>query len=255
MSKYFIKSDFAAFDKALATSESSSVIANRMIVQERLRDLHLGGLKAFMLSKGLYPHWKEKTNLTNVLYPFFKANGGSVTYIRLGYSKNKIKIDEYAKRIGMAKITDKSYLKDDMAFHYLSQLQLALNEDGWDVSFYLGHHGWIEQNNLVKKISDKSNREEFEALLEELVLDGYDLNIGDDISSTTYKKASEFTKALIDATNIGATYTIYICKNKTEHSVENNRDTIMGYVCGEFTKLFPLYRFVSWDVDNNYIGI
>lgn len=253
MSKFFIESDFKAFDKALATSEEPSVIANRNIVVGRLRDLHIGGLKAFMANNNLYPHWKEKTNLTNVVFPFFKANGGSVTYIRLGYAKSKDKIDEYAKRVGMAKITDKSYLKDDMAFHYLAQIQLDLDEDGWDTSFYLGHHGWVEQNNLVKKISDKANREEFEAILEELLLDGYDLNIGNDVSSTTYKKVSEFTEALIDATNIGATYTIYVCKNKTEHSAENDKDKIIDYVCGEFNKLMPLYRFVSWDLENNYI--
>lgn len=75
MSKFFIKSDFEAFDRALATSESSSVIANRLIVQGRLRDLHEGGLKAFMSKYNLYSHWDEKGHLTNVLYPFFKANG------------------------------------------------------------------------------------------------------------------------------------------------------------------------------------
>lgn len=255
MSKFFIESDFKAFDKALAKSENPSVIANRNIVVGRLRDLHIGGLKAYMEGLGLYPHWKEKTNLTNVVYPFFKANGGSVTYIRLGYAKNKAKMDEYAKRVGMAQLTDKSYLKDDMAFHYLAQIQLALDENGWDTSFYLGHHGWIEQNNLVKKISNKDNRLEFESILEVLKSDGYALNIGDDISSSSYKKVSSFVDALIDLTNRGAIYTIYIFKHKTVNSVENDKDLIIDYVEGEFTKLLPLYTFVSWSIDNNYIGI
>lgn len=255
MSKYFIKSDFAAFNEALATSEDSGVIANRMIVQERLRDLHLGGLKEFMLKRGLYPHWKEKTNLTNVLYPFFKANGGSVTYIRLGYAKSKSEIDAYAKRISLAKLSNSGYLTDDMAFHYLSQIQISLDAYSWDTAFYLGHHGWLEQNNLVRKISNINNRKEFERILDELLLDGYSLNIGDGFQTTTYKKSSAFSKALIDATNNSLAYTIYISKNKDEYSIENAKDTILDYVCGEFGKLLPLYRYVAWDIDNNYIGI
>ena len=85
MSVFFTESDFKAFEVRKAMLEDTKTIADRKIVVEKMRDLHKCGIGNFMKSKGLNPHWREKTNLTNVIWPLKQANGGSVTYLRLGY--------------------------------------------------------------------------------------------------------------------------------------------------------------------------
>ena len=255
MGKYFIDSDFRAFEWEKARLEDKPIIADRRIVVDRMRSLHEEGLSRFMKSKGLYPHWKEKTNLTNVIYPFMKANGGSVTYIRMGYGKNKAKIDILSKYLQVFKLNSRGYLTDDMAFHYITQLQLALNEEGWNIALYLGKDGWFEQKNLVKKLSTNGNKSKFINLLEELFNYGYTLYLNSENGRYYYEDMEDYVNDIIDYSNEGVSYTIRIANEREIDDKMNDRDLILDFVKDEFSKLIDIYNFISWDTDNNYIGI
>jgi len=71
-SKFFIDSDFAAFDAKFATSEDEKIIGNRQnVVDNRLKYLHYDegsgqGLLDFLKKHNLHPHW-QKPHLTNVI--------------------------------------------------------------------------------------------------------------------------------------------------------------------------------------------
>lgn len=255
MGKYFIDSDFIAFEWEKARLEDKSIIADRRIVVDRMRGLHEEGLKRFMKSKGLNPHWKEKTNLTNVIYPFMKANGGSVTYLRMGYGKDKAKIDILSKYLQMFKFNNRGHLVDDMAFHYITQLQLALDEKGWNVALYLGKHGWLEQKNLVKKLNVGNNKSIFSNLLEELFNYGYTLYLYSEKGDYYYEDIEDYINDIIDYSNDGVSYTIHIANEREINDDMNDRTLILDFVKGEFSKLIDIYNFISWDTGNNYIGI
>lgn len=255
MSKYFIDSDFDAFALKKAMSDDQAIIADRKIVVERMRVLHEGGLKKFMNTNGLHPHWKEKLNLTNVIYPYIKANGGQVTYIRMGYGKHKSKIKELSERLQIFKLNEKGVLMGDMAFHYVTQIQIALDEDGWNIALYLDKHGWLEQNNLAKKLSIHKNRIDFKNLLEELYNEGYNLYLYSGQSNCCYRNIEHYIDDIIKYVNQGFSFSIHIVNEKEKDDEMNDRDKILDYTKDEFSKLIKLYNFISWDTNNNYIGI
>lgn len=50
-------------------------------------------------------------------------------------------------------------------------------------------------------------------------------------------------------------FSISIEKFHEKDAIENNKD-MLKYLKGEFTKLLPLYNFISWHPQhNNYLGI
>ncbi len=255
MGKYFIDSDFDAFALEKATLEDQAIIADRRIVVERMRVLHEEGLKKFMNSKGLHPHWNEKLNLTNVIYPYMKANAGKVTYLRMGYGKQKSKIDKLSKHLQMYKFNSRGTLVDDMAFHYITQIQIALDENGWNIALYLGKHAWLEQKNLVKKLSMGDNRISFEKLLEELNEEGYTLYLYSEQGDYYYEDIEEYVDDIIEYSNEGVSFTIHIANEREVNDEMNDRDKILDFIKDEFAKLVGIYNFISWDTDNNYIGI
>ena len=255
MSKFFIESDFKAFEMKKALSEDPRIIADRKLVVEKMRDLHKSGLGNFMKSKGLSSHWREKTNLTNVIWPLKQANGGSVTYLRLGYGKSKDKIDILGRYLRLYSFNDRGYLKDDMAFHYITQIQLALDESEWNTSLYLGKHGWLEQNNLVNKIKIQNNKSKFIELLDDIVKNGYILRLYLENETKAYKDSKSFINDMIKYTNEGTTYTIHIINSRSKSDEMNDIKKIIPFIECEFDKLIGLYKFISWDENNNYINI
>ena len=255
MGKYFINSDFDAFALEQAILDDQAIIADRRIVVERMRVLHEEGLKKFMNSKGLHPHWNEKLNLTNVIYPYMKANGGSVTYLRMGYGKHKTKIDKLSKHLQMYKFNSRGSLVDDMAFHYITQIQRALNEKKWNTALYLGKHAWLEQKNLVNKLAIGDNRLKFMTLLEQLYDEGYTLYLYSEQGDYYYEDIDDYTDDIINYSNDGISFTIHIANEKEIDDEMNDRDLILGYIKNEFSKLIEIYNFISWDNGNNYIGI
>lgn len=255
MGKYFIESDFNAFAIEKATLEDQAIIADRRIVVERMRVLHEEGLKKFMNAKGLHPHWNEKLNLTNVIYPYIKANAGRVTYLRMGYGKPKSKIDKLSKHLQMYKFNSRGTLVDDMAFHYITQIQIALDEDGWNTALYLGKHAWLEQKNLVNKLSMGDNRMKFEKLLEELYDEGYTLYLNLEQWNYYYEDIENYVDDIIKYSNEGVSFTVHIANEREVDDEMNDRDRILNFIKVEFTKLVGIYNFISWDTDNNYIGI
>lgn len=255
MGKYFINSDFDAFAIEKATLEDQAIIADRKIVVERMGVLHEEGLKKFMNSKGLYPHWNEKLNLTNVIYPYMKANAGRVTYLRMGYGKHKSKIDKLSKHFQMYKFNNRGSLVDDMAFHYITQIQIALDEEGWNTALYLGKHAWLEQKNLVNKLSIGDNRLKFIMLLEQLYDEGYTLHLYSEQGDYYYEDIDDYIDDIVNYSNGGISFTMHIANEKEIDDDMNDRSLILDYVKNEFNKLVGVYNFISWDTDNNYIGI
>lgn len=255
MGKYFLESDFKAFDSSLARRIDDKVIANRILVVNKLRNLHEQGLKNMMGKNDLYPHW-QKTHLTSVVWPLKQANGEYVDYVRMGYGKPKDKIKELAKILQMYIINDKGFMKDDMAFHYVTQLQLAVNEDGWNIALYLGNHGWLEQKNLVKKLENNiSQREEFDKMLKNVMDNGYVLYLYSDVGNYYYENSEEYINDIIEYSNKRISFTIHIANEKDEESSENSTDKVLNFIVNEFCELIPIYKFIAWDpIDNNYIN-
>lgn len=254
MARYFSDSDFMAFREDLAYSNSEKVIAARMTVVEKLRDLHEQELKEFMNSKGLHEHW-QKAHLTSVVWPLKQANNEYVNYVRMGYGKPKNKIDELANMSGLKTMTTKGYLKDDMAFHYITQLQVALNEVSWEVSLYLDDLGWFEQHNLVNKIeSNKSLKGEMISLLESLQDEEYILYLAFEAGYVEYDDAEEYIDDIIEKSNSKISFGIHICKSMEKDSDYNDYKKILPFLTEEYLKLMPLYKFMSWDrIQNSYL--
>ncbi|MBP3928543.1 MAG: hypothetical protein J6D47_03105 [Peptostreptococcaceae bacterium] len=253
MSVFFTESDFKAFEVRKAMLEDTKTIADRKIVVEKMRDLHKCGIGNFMKSKGLNPHWREKTNLTNVIWPLKQANGGSVTYLRLGYGKSKEQIDNLSKYLKLYSFNDRGYLKDDMAFHYITQIQIALDESEWNTSLYLGKHGWLEQNNIVNKIKAENNKNKFIELLDDIIDNGYILRLYLEEETIEYKNSKAFINDMTRYTNDGITYTIHIINSREKLDDNNEIKKIIPFIKSEFGKLLDLYYFMSWSENNNYI--
>jgi hypothetical protein len=254
MSRFFLESDFEAYRDDLARSNDEKIISNRMFVVEKLRDLHEQGLKKFMNSNGLYEHW-QKQHLTSVVWPLKQANGEYVNYVRMGYGKSKQQMKELSKILGLTSINDKGYMKDDMAFHYVTQLQIALDEYGWNIALYLGDKGWLEQRNLVKKIeSSKVQEESLIEILRSLQEKGFILYIHLDSESYYFENAEDYLTYIVDYSNKKVNFRMHICKELERDSEYNDLQGTLQFIIKEFNLLMPLYKFVAWDsTKNNYL--
>lgn len=254
MGKYFLESDFKAFDSSLARKTDDKVIANRLYVVNKLRALDEQGLKSYMLKNDLHSH-KQKAHLTSVVWPLRQANGEYVDYVRMGYGKSKEHVIELAKILQMYSINNKGFMKYDMAFHYVTQLQLSINEKGWNIALYLGYYGWLQQKKLVNKLFENSSRrEEFKNLLDYIIDNNYVLYLCSDVGDNYYEDTDEYINDIIDYFHKGISFTIYIANEQDKESKENETNRILNFLIDEFDKLMPLYKFISWDpTQNNYI--
>lgn len=263
-SRFFIDSDFDAFDEKFATSEDSKVIgARQFVVDNRMKYLHYDegsgqGLVDFLKKHGLYPHW-QKQHLTNVYWPFPAANAGWVDYLRMGYGKEKELVKDLAHRSGIfTEITDTG-TKDALAFFCVTQLQVGLNYNGWWINLYIDKKGWLEQYNLLQKInSSKQNKIEFIKLLERINKEGYQFYIyPHPYEELDYDRNDPeiFINEMQNFRKDKRACSISIEKFHSRNAKENNKG-MLAYLKGEFSKLIPLYNFTSWHPSkNNYIGI
>ena len=146
-------------------------------------------------------------------------------------------------------------MKYDMAFHYVTQLQLSINEKGWNIALYLGYYGWLEQKNLVNKLFENSSRrEEFKNLLDYIIDNNYVLYLCSDVGDNYYEDTDEYINDIIDYFHKGISFTIYIANEQDKESKENETNRILNFLIDEFDKLMSLYKFISWDpTQNNYI--
>ncbi len=265
---FLLDSDFNAFNINYATSTDPNIIKNREYVINRFKYLYdnqgnIEGLGKFFASKELFPHpeyERKHTNLTNIIWPFFAANGNHVDYLRMGFGKPGNLVKELAKRSkAFTQITNYGEY-DSMAFYCVTQLQIGLNENFWWINIYIDKQGWLETNNLLAKLNYSNNlKQEFIDLLTSIVNEHYQLNIY--INSSLCKSYNntdpfEFINKLNLLKSKNASFSISIEKIHTKNSVENSKSTILNYLKDEFEKLLPLYNFISWHPqNNNYLGI
>lgn len=254
MGRFFLESDFKAFDSNLARSTDERVISNRMNVMNKFRDLHEQGLNKFMNSNGLHCHWK-KEHLTNVIWPLKQANGEYVDYIRMGYGKSKPELKELSKIADLFSVNEKGFMKDDMAFHCITQLQISLNEDSWNVSLYIDKKGWLEQNNLVKKIDDRERKDELIELLTAIYEQGYKLYIySKEKGNYYYEDVEEYVDDIISYSKSGVSFSVSISREFDKEDEENDLEKTLPNIIHEFNKLMPLYKFIAWNYKkNNYL--
>lgn len=212
----------------------------------------------FFKKYDLHPHWK-KNHLTNVIWPFPIANGGWVDYVRMGYGKDKKLVKELAKRTGVfTEITDRG-VRDAIAFFCVTQLQIGLNQSGWWINLYIDKKGWIEQYNLLEKInSSKTKMAQFIKMLQIINCEGYKFYIYPQSYQNLYydeDDPKEFIDTLEELRKNKESFSISIEKFHERDAVENNH-YMLKYLKQEFTKLMPLYNFISWHPQkNNYCGI
>lgn len=254
MGRFFLESDFKAFDSNLARSTDERVIANRMHVVNKFKDLHEQGLNKFTNSNGLNSHWK-KEHLTNVIWPLKQANGECVNYIRMGYGKSKPELKELSKIAELFNVNEKGFMKDDMAFHCITQLQISLNEESWNVSLYIDKKGWLEQNNLVKKIANKEEKDELIKLIKIVYEQGYKLYLySKEKGNYYYEDAEGYVDEIISYSNNGVSFSVDIAKEFDIEDEENDLDKILLNIINEFNELMPLYKFIAWNYKiNNYL--
>lgn len=263
-SQFFIDSDFEAFHEKFATSEEEKIIGNRQyVIDNRFKYLHYDegsgqGLLDFFKQHNLHPHW-QKTHLTNVIWPFPIANGGYVDYVRMGYGKDSLLVKELARRTGVfTEITDQG-VRDAIAFFCVTQLQVGLNQYGWWINLYIDKKGWIEEYNLLEKIRSSAKlRKKFLDLLIDINKQGYKFYITvhpDEDINYDENNPEDFIKMLEKLKVAKKSFSISIEKFHEKDVIENNHD-MLNYLKGEFTKLLPLYNFISWHPqNNNYLGI
>ena len=140
-----------------------------------------------------------------------------------------------------------------MAFHYITQIQIALDESEWNTSLYLGKHGWLEQNNIVNKIKTENNKNKFIELLDDIIDNGYILRLYLEEETIEYKNSKAFINDMTRYTNDGITYTIHIINSREKLDDNNEIKKIIPFIKSEFGKLLDLYYFMSWSENNNYI--
>lgn len=261
---FFIDSDFNAFDEKFATSEDNKIIgARQIVVDNRMKLLHYDegsgkGLIDFFRKNGLYPHW-QKQHLTNVFWPFPPANAGWVDHLRMGYGKEKELVKELAHRSGIfTEVTDTG-TREAIAFFCVTQLQVGLNYNGWWINLYIDKKGWLEQYNLLQKInSSKQNKAEFLKLLEGINKEGYEFIIYPhpyEELDFDRNDPEEFISEMQNFKNNKKACSISIEKYHDRNAAENSHD-MLNYLKGEFSKLMPLYNFISWHPKkNNHIGL
>lgn len=262
--RFFIDSDFNAFDEKFATSENDKIIgARQLVVDDRMKPLHNDkgnekGLEDFFRKNGLYPHW-QKQHLTNVFWPFPPANGGWVDYLRMGYGKEKELVKDLAQRSGIfTEITDTG-TREAIAFFCVTQLQVGLNYDGWWTNLYIDKKGWLEQYNLLMNINySKQNKSQLLKLLEGINKEGYEFAIYPyPYEDLDYDRndPEAFINEMQNFKNNKKACSISIDKYHDRDAKENNQNMLRYLKC-EFSKLIPLYNFISWHPKkNNYIGI
>lgn len=263
-STFFNESDFDAFNEEFATSEDEKIIGKRQyVVDNRLKYLHFDGMSGqglfeFFKKYDLHPHW-QKNHLTNVIWPFPVANGGWVNYVRMGYGKHRTLVKELAKRSGVFTEITETGVREAIAFFCVTQLQIGLNANGWWINLYIDKKGWIEQYNLIQKInSSKKQKETFVQLLKNINIYGYKFYIVTYPYEKLYyneNNPEDFIEIFEDLRKRKKTFSISLEKFHEKNSSENNHD-ILKYLKQEFTKLMPLYNFISWHPqNNNYLGI
>lgn len=99
----------------------------------------------------------------------------------------------------------------------------------------------------------------FISLLNDIVKENYELNIYMHSGLCTDYNSTDpcsFIDKLNSLKNKNASYSISIEKVHAKDAAENSKATILNYLKDEFTKLLPLYNFISWHPkSNNYLGI
>lgn len=245
--------DFACLKRAVARSEDQSVMAARMRVVHKLWALHTESLGGFMRKHGLYPHWQKK-HWTNVPWPEPVANGGWVTYLRLGYGKNAEMVRLLAKRSGVFEELTRDGRYDKMAFHLVSMLQVGIDGGGWWVNFYMDDMAWLEQFNLLEKVRHPEHRDELIRLLDDLQVAGYELvlyrEIGED-KKLVFAYPDEFLEAWQTHREQEKPVLVSVELPVRPDAPEDDTRQLPSFVLAEFERLLPLYRFCSWDPEKN----
>ena len=138
-------------------------------------------------------------------------------------------------------------------------MQVGLNYNGWWINLYIDKKGWLEQYNLLQKIdSSKQNKVEFIKLLERINKEGYQFYIyPHPYEELDYDRNDPvfFINEMQNFRKDKRACSISIEKFHSRNAKENNKG-MLAYLKGEFSKLIPLYNFISWHPSkNNYIGI
>ncbi|MEG1416123.1 MAG: hypothetical protein RSA01_10915 [Clostridium sp.] len=256
MSKYFNITDFNGFSEEYATTSDPTIISTRTVTKQKFEQLHLDSLGKFMKSNGLYPH-KLKQHLISSIYPNELANGNCVDHIRMGYGKSPSQFSAYQKFANLYSDSSNGYLKSDLKFSCTSQIQIALNYDHWNTAFYLDDSGWLEQQNLLRKISFKREyKKELISIIDELASKEYNLYLYCVDGYYEIETGKEFVDTLVELIEDEDIYpTIHIVKYVTINAKCNTYENIDDYVVNEFSNLLDLYNFISWNsIDNNYIN-
>lgn len=256
-SRFFVSSDFNAFDTSIAESVEDNVIAARQyVVDNRFKVLHFdnhsgNGLKDFFQLHRLYPHWQLQ-HLTNVYWPYPIANGGWVDYLRLGYGKEKALVQDLAKRSGVFKEITNLGERDAVAFYCVTQLQIGLNSEVWWINLYIDKKGWLEQYNLLDKLLNRKFEEEFLKLLDNIANEEYAFYIYpySDGDILEFYDGDKFINEMRNFRTNGQSCSISIEKTHEPNDINNNKD-MLAYLKGEFSKLLPLYNFISWHPKSN----
>lgn len=259
--RYFEKADFDAFHEDRATSHEDWVIAQRKDVADKFRRLHVGnrgnvGLGNFAKDYGLFPHWRVE-HLTNIYWPLQIANGEWVDYLRIGYGKQKLFIDEMSKKAGVFAQLNAQGTYHQMAFHYITQLEVFINQRAWGVSVYIGKNAWLEQRNLLVKLQDTHNRQKFCELIELALEQGYTPGIWIHSLDNEWMSFDDPEAFLADVMRlIGDKQLVPIEVGMSlgpDHPA-NETNQILGFVKERVAELIDIYNYASWHPTlNNHI--
>ncbi|MGG5462205.1 hypothetical protein [Clostridium sp. B9] len=254
MGNFFLESDFRAFNIENSGSRDKILLEGRRRTAEKLKELHNAGLLEFMNSRGLNSHW-EKQYTTSITWPSKRVNDEQVDRIYISYGKGRDDVRRFVKILSMLNAIDGNRIEDDMVFRYIPQIQLGLDGEGWNTSFYLDRYGYIEQKNLVNKIrANYELKDKFKNILLALEDKGYKLCIVKDNKSEDYNDEISYVEDIIKYTDNNERYSIFIKKNYDMNHRYNNRNNILDVVKDEFDNLMDAYYFISWDsTENDYL--
>ncbi|WML46809.1 hypothetical protein RCG23_14300 [Neobacillus sp. PS3-34] len=188
------------------------------------------------------------------IWPFPIANGGWVDYLRMGFGKQREFIYELARLSGVFSEVSDHGTRDQIAFHYVTQLQISLSEHGWSVNLYMDK-SWLEQRNLYNKLQDKNSRKEFIHILDSLLQEGFISSIiYHDGSWEDFEDAREFLREFTNLVDQEESFSFLIGKHLERYSPENHAASILSWVKDQMQILLGAYNYTAWHPSaNNYL--
>lgn len=254
---FFVDKDYETFNEEYTKLNTKEIRGRRKEVQEKLLEIN-SDVKKFILDKyNLHNHWKN-ANITSLLFPC-EYNHGIVNWLGVRYGRSKRDI--------MLLNSGRELTDEYWGFQKYNCFQLDISRTGIDIGIYHSVPNDSIDRAYVREQLNKNNINFINNLSSEIEkLQGYDykfevscLNKEIDkwenktFSFDNFKKENvgqEFIKFYRENC-IDRTYSSILYHYPRKDNRIKDKESIEKELLMHIDLLYPLYKVISWNFNNN----